>query len=84
MSWKDKITLRRAKVIEQQDPPDPGPVRNNPVDKKIVEHGNTPTATEIYKARWVWYHTILAVEIFCTNILLIANLIVLIMVLNKL
>jgi hypothetical protein len=76
MPWMDKITFRRAKAIEIKDPPDPGPVKNNPLDKLIVEKGNTPTASEIYKARWVWYHTILAVEIAFTNILLLALLVV--------
>ena len=26
---------------------------------------------KVYESRWVWYHTILAAEIFLTNILLI-------------
>lgn len=26
---------------------------------------------KVYESRWVWYHTILAFEIFLTNILLI-------------
>ena len=30
-----------------------------------------------YETKWVWYHTILAAEIFLTNILLIAILLVL-------
>jgi len=38
------------------------------MDKKA---GGT-TESEIYQSRWVWYHTILAFEIFLTNILLIA------------
>jgi len=29
----------------------------------------------LYQHRWVWYHTILALEIFITNMLLIAILI---------
>lgn len=48
----------------------------NVIDKIIVDKGNTPTAHEIYRARWVWYHSILAFEIFLTNILLIALIIV--------
>lgn len=71
MSWKDRISFKKAQVIEEQDPPDPGPIANNPLDKQIVTKGNTPTASEIYKARWVWYHTILAIEIAFTNILLL-------------
>tara|TARA_B100002019_G_scaffold192468_1_gene166517 strand:+ start:3698 stop:3919 length:222 start_codon:yes stop_codon:yes gene_type:complete len=35
------------------------------------------TIANAYKTRWIWYHTILAIEIFTTNILLIAILIVL-------
>jgi hypothetical protein len=56
------------------------PVEENPVDKAIVEKlpdGQNQHVDEVYKARWVWYHTILAAEIFITNILLIAILIVL-------
>jgi hypothetical protein len=30
---------------------------------------------KVYQARWVWYHTILAAELFLTNILLIGVLI---------
>ena len=32
------------------------------------------TIENAYKTRWIWYHTILAFEIFLTNILLIAIL----------
>ena len=56
------------------------PIEENPVDKAIVEKlpdGQNQHVDEVYKARWVWYHTILAGEIFLTNVLLIAILIVL-------
>ena len=36
------------------------------------------TIENAYKTRWIWYHTILAIEIFMTNILLIAILVALI------
>ena len=50
------------------------PVEESPVEK-VIE--NLPqNVDEVYKARWVWYHTILAAEIFLTNILLIALIIV--------
>jgi hypothetical protein len=52
-------------------------VEKNILDKMILKNGDIPAVNEIYKARWVWYHTILAIEIFCTNILLIAILLVL-------
>jgi len=54
------------------------PVEENPIDKAIVE--NLPQdgeVTKVYQARWVWYHTLLAVELFITNILLILILFVL-------
>ena len=35
------------------------------------------TVENAYKTRWVWYHTILALEILMTNILLAAILVVL-------
>lgn len=47
------------------------------IDDEIVNRAKEPTEQEIYKARWVWYHTILAAEIFLTNVLLIAILLVL-------
>jgi hypothetical protein len=53
------------------------PVEKNPIDVAIVEKlpgADNEHVQEVYKARWVWYHTILAVEIAFTNILLIAIL----------
>jgi hypothetical protein len=43
------------------------------MDKK----GGGKTESEIYQSRWVWYHTILAAELFLSNILLIGILVVL-------
>jgi hypothetical protein len=34
------------------------------------------TIENAYKTRWIWYHTILAIEILFTNILLVAILLV--------
>jgi len=39
------------------------------------EMKETFTVNKVYQSRWVWYHTILAFEIFLTNILLIAILV---------
>jgi hypothetical protein len=50
-------------------------VKENELDQAIIERAGEPTEKEIYQARWVWYHTILAVEIAFTNILLIAILV---------
>ena len=35
------------------------------------------TVENAYKTRWIWYHTILAIGIFFTNVLLIAILLIL-------
>ena len=35
------------------------------------------TVENAYKTRWVWYHTILAIEILMTNVLLACILVVL-------
>ena len=52
------------------------PVEESPVEKVIEHLPKDGEVDKVYQARWVWYHTILAVEIFFTNILLIAILIV--------
>lgn len=44
------------------------------MDKKMEKKGGGATESEIYQSRWVWYHTILAAELFLSNILLIAIL----------
>lgn len=53
------------------------PLEENPIDKVITEKGQHPEVNKVYEARWVWYHTILAAEIFLTNVLLLGILIVL-------
>jgi len=53
------------------------PIEESPVEKVIDKLPHDGEVNKVYEARWVWYHTILAVEIFFTNILLIAILIVL-------
>jgi hypothetical protein len=70
MEWLDNLRKKTTKNLER-------PVEENPIDKAIIENGNHPEVNKVYEARWVWYHTILAVEIFCTNILLLAILFVL-------
>lgn len=70
MSWLESTRKFFTKNLER-------PVEENPLDKQIVEKGSHPEVNKVYEARWVWYHTILAFEIFLTNILLIAILIVL-------
>ena len=52
------------------------PVEESPVEKVIDKLPHDGEVEKVYQARWVWYHTILAVEIFFTNILLLALLVV--------
>ncbi len=67
MNWLNKLTGYFEKPVEE-----------NPIDKAIVEKlPQDGEVTKVYQARWVWYHTILAVEIAFTNILLLAILFVL-------
>ena len=53
------------------------PVEQSPVEKIIDKLPQEGEVDKVYQARWVWYHTILAVEIAFTNILLLAILVVL-------
>ena len=52
------------------------PIEESPVEKMIEKLPESEEVDKVYQARWVWYHTILAIEIFCTNILLIGLIIV--------
>ena len=55
------------------------PVENNPVDRAIVEKlpgTDNDQVNEVYQARWVWYHTILALELFFTNVFLFILIII--------
>ncbi len=53
------------------------PVESSPVEKVIDKLPESEEVDKVYQARWVWYHTILAVEIAFTNVLLILILFVL-------
>ena len=53
------------------------PVSESPVERVIEKLPSDGEVNKVYEARWVWYHTILAVEIAFTNILLLAILVVL-------
>ena len=50
----------------------------NKLDEVIRDRAHTedPAELELYKVRWIWYHTILAAEIFLTNVLLIGLIVV--------
>ena len=70
MSWIQNLRHKAVKEMER-------PVEDNPLDRVIVEKGSHPEVNKVYEARWVWYHTILAVEIAFTNVLLLGILFVL-------
>ena len=53
------------------------PVEQSPVEKIIDKLPESDEVDKVYQARWVWYHTILAVEIAFTNVLLLLILAVL-------
>ena len=52
-------------------------------EKKVIDmmaddvDPNEVTIENAYKTRWIWYHTILAIGIFMTNVLLISILLLL-------
>jgi len=67
MSWLSKIGFKQ-KEIEVKKETVVIDMMKDDVDPQEV------TIENAYKTRWIWYHTILAIEIFFTNILLIAIL----------
>ena len=67
MNWFNNIIKGLERSVEE-----------NPIDKAIVEKlPQEGEVNKVYEARWVWYHTILAVEIGFTNVLLLLILFVL-------
>ena len=60
--WKkpEPIEIKKEKVVIDMMKDDVDP------DEVTIENA--------YKTRWIWYHTILAIGIFMTNVLLIAIL----------
>jgi hypothetical protein len=73
MGWWNNL-IKKPKVIEvEQQKPVVVDMMKDDVDPEEV------TIENAYKTRWIWYHTILAIEIMFTNILLVAILIVIAM-----
>lgn len=70
MKWIQNLRSRAITEMER-------PVEDNLLDRQIVEKGQHEEVDKIYQARWVWYHTILAVEIAFTNILLLIIILIL-------
>ena len=70
MKWIEKLRNKAVDAMER-------PLDDNSIDRVIIEKGQLPEVNKVYEARWVWYHTILAIEIAFTNILLLLILFVL-------
>ena len=68
MSWLEKLGLVKQVKVEKKVID----VMKDDVDPEEV------TIENAYKTRWIWYHTILAIEIMFTNVLLVAILVALI------
>ena len=49
--------------------------RNKKVWKETEPDPDDLSIDNAYKTRWVWYHTILAIELFMVNVLLVAILV---------
>lgn len=77
MEWLNKIIKTKNKDLGLEvelptvdEKPKVVDVMKDDVDPAEV------TIENAYKTRWIWYHTILAIEIMFTNILLVAILLV--------
>ena len=54
------------------------PLEENPLDKAILEKlpsVDNPEVRKVYESRWVWYHTILAAELFIIIMILLGILV---------
>ena len=60
--WKKPEVVKETVVIDMM---------KDDVDPEAL------TVENAYKTRWIWYHTILAIGIFLTNVLLVAILTIL-------
>jgi hypothetical protein len=72
MDWIKRFwTKPEEEVVDELSVPKVIDVMKDDTDPEEV------TIENAYKTRWIWYHTILAIEIFMTNLLLLAILVVL-------
>jgi len=71
---EDQLVQRVQKV--EQKLHGMGDITDEPSYKKEADPDDL-TIENAYKTRWIWYHTILAIEIMFTNILLVAILVAL-------
>ena len=69
MGWLEKIGFAKT---QEQTKPKVVDVMKDDVNPEEV------TIENAYKTRWIWYHTLLAIEIMFTNVLLTAILVALV------
>lgn len=78
MSWWHKLKAWLISFWSKPEPIEPEQLQPKVVDvMKDDTDPNEVTIENAYKTRWIWYHTILAIEIFMTNLLLIGILVIL-------
>ena len=79
MSKLDNIKEGAAKTKDGVMKAMESDLEKNPIDRAITQHlpaADNKVVQDVYQARWVWYHTILAIELFFTNLLLFLLLVV--------
>tara|TARA_Y100000389_G_scaffold204486_1_gene257332 strand:+ start:9018 stop:9245 length:228 start_codon:yes stop_codon:yes gene_type:complete len=67
-------------LIEFWKKPESTEIKKETIVIDMMQDDVDPTEVTVenaYKTRWIWYHTILAIGIFMTNVLLIAILLLL-------
>jgi len=71
MEWLKRFWTKPDEVVDELSVPKVVDVMKDDTNPEEV------TIENAYKTRWIWYHTILALEILMTNILLLAIIVVL-------
>jgi hypothetical protein len=72
MEWWNRLWKKpEEEIVDELSVPTVIDVMKDDVDPEEV------TIENAYKTRWIWYHTILALELLMVNVLLIAILVVL-------
>jgi hypothetical protein len=81
--WWDKFLewgFRREADLQFKEVEEELKIKDNRIKVDVMADDTDPNEVTIenaYKTRWIWYHTILAIGIFMTNVLLISILLLL-------
>jgi len=72
MNWITRfVKVKEQEQVDEKTIPKTIDMMKDDVDPNEVNIENA------YKTRWIWYHTILAIEILMTNLLLLGILVLL-------